>query len=299
MTSVHIYNVAGLVFSVSADEALMEKMSNLEPFEDALRHPWPQAEGLGSGYLFTLEQVERLETEGREFVYRTEDGEGFPEIGIWSVKDGWLFEMKPSPWGAVASEVLTSRDFSRARVCFKGVDDAFGLNNALMLLYAFASARYGALEMHSSVVMNDGRGYMFLGRSGTGKSTHSRLWMENVPGTELLNDDNPILRLNDDGTARVYGSPWSGKTPCYRALDVPVGAVVRIEQAPENEIVGLGPLQAYASLMTSASAFRPFRELSDYWHGTLEKLAGSVPCFTLRCRPDADAARLCYGTIHG
>lgn len=266
----------------------MEKMCNMLPFEDA-----------GGDNLFTLEQVERLETEGREFVYRTDGGRGFPEIGIWSMKDGWLFEMKPSPEAAVASVMLANRDFSSARVCLKGVHDVFGLNASLMLLYTFASARYGALEMHSSVVMNDGKGYMFLGSSGTGKSTHSRLWMENVSGTELLNDDNPVLRLNADGTARVYGSPWSGKTPCYKALDVPVGAVVRIEQAPENKIMRLGPLQAYASLMASASAFRPFRELSDCWHGTLEKLAGSVPCFTLRCRPDADAARLCYSTIHG
>ncbi|MBO6066250.1 MAG: transposase, partial [Lachnospiraceae bacterium] len=82
------------------------------------------------------------------------------------------------------------------------------------------------LLMHASVTMHAGKGYLFLGKSGTGKSTHSQLWINNIEGCELLNDDNPVLRVEDDGSVRVYGSPWSGKTPCYRNLDVPVGAIV-------------------------------------------------------------------------
>ena len=62
-----------------------------------------------------------------------------------------------------------------------------------------------------------------------------------------------------DGTARVYGSPWSGKTPCYKNMEVPAGAVVRIRQAPYNKIERLSGIQAYASLMASASSFRPFK----------------------------------------
>lgn len=181
-----------------------------------------------------------------------------------------------------------------------GSADRYGINNALMLLFSFATAKLGALEMHASVVTNGGRGYLFLGKSGTGKSTHSQLWINNIPGTELLNDDNPIVRLFPDSTVRVYGSPWSGKTPCYKAKDVPVGAVVRIQQAPFNRITRLGTLQAYASLMASASGFRPFKELADGWHRTLEALAASVPCYTLECLPDQEAAELCHNTVtHG
>ncbi|MBQ9893505.1 MAG: hypothetical protein IJM35_10175, partial [Bacteroidales bacterium] len=72
-----------------------------------------------------------------------------------------------------------------------------------------------------------------------------------------------------------------------------------IEQAPQNAIRRLNPLEAYASVMASASAFRPFRELSDGWHRTLEALATAVPCYTLRCLPDAAAAVLCHKTVHG
>jgi hypothetical protein len=101
-----------------------------------------------------------------------------------------------------------------------------------------------------------------------------------------------------DGSARVYGSPWSGKTPCYKAQDVPVGAVVRLNQAPQNRITRLPLVQAYASLMASASSFRPIRELADGWHRTLEGLASVVPCYHLDCLPDQEAAELCYKTIY-
>jgi hypothetical protein len=206
--------------------------------------------------------------------------------------------MKPLPSQPLAATMDVSADWREAWLKLEGSDNAFGLNNALMLLYAFASAHLGALEMHASVVMQGGKGYLFLGKSGTGKSTHSRLWLRHIPGSELLNDDNPILRLMPDGSARVFGSPWSGKTPCYKAQDVPVGAVVRLSQAPRNEITRLPLVQAYASLMASASAFRPLKDLADGWHRTLEGLAAVVPCYHLDCLPDQAAAELCYKTIH-
>ena len=91
--------------------------------------------------------------------------------------------------------------------------------------------------------------------------------------------------------------PWSGKTPCYKNQDVPAGAVVRIRQAPYNQIQRLGTIQAYASLMASASSFRPFQGLADGWHRTLEGLAASLPCYTLDCLPDQAAAELCHSTV--
>lgn len=192
-----------------------------------------------------------------------------------------------------------SPDFTRARLILPGKDDSFAFNNSLMLLFTFASARMGALEMHSSVVVNEGKGYLFLGKSGTGKSTHSSLWLKHIPGTWLLNDDNPVLRLMPGGDVRVFGSPWSGKTPCYKAQNVPVGAIVRLVQAQHNRIERLSAVQAYAAVMPSCSGFRPIRTLADAQHETLSLIAQQVPCYHLECLPDADAARLCQETIDG
>ena len=289
MTKKHIFKVAGHRFEVEGE---MPSLPNLLPFA---------SESQEEPLLFTLHLVQSLPLTPVAPFYQTEDGPGFPEIAIDRYEDGsYRFRVRPLPGEPVAGELRASADFHEAWLSFTGSDDAFALNNSLMLLFAFSSAHAGLLEMHASVVMNGGKGYLFLGRSGTGKSTHSSLWLKHIPGTELLNDDNPILRLMPDGSARVYGSPWSGKTPCYKAKDVPAGAVVRIRQAPYNQIQRLPVIEAYASLMSSASGFRPFREQADGWHRTIEGLVAAVPCYTLDCLPDQAAAELCHSTVtHG
>ena len=293
INSVRIYEVAGFRFRVMARSLLLDEMANLRPFQLS------GTAGQEDALLFSLEQEDALSFPSGEPLFCTQDGPGFPEIALWEESQGYFFRMRPLPGAPVAAFLRTSRDFVEARVFLSGADNRFGLNNSLMLLFAFATARRGALEMHASVVMQGGKGYLFLGKSGTGKSTHSQLWIKHIPGTELLNDDNPILRLMPDGSVRVFGSPWSGKTPCYKAKDVPAGAIVSLRQAPYNKIERLPGIQAYATLMSSASAFRPFSELADGWHRTIEGIVGRIPCYKLDCLPDREAAELCYGTVNG
>ena len=278
--------VADLFFCV---EGIQDEPTNLQPF---------RAQPEEENNLFCLRVVPSLPEAPWSFYFRTNDGPGFPQIVIDEAPQAWRFTVYTPLENRLAGTLVVDKDFRDASLLLHGAADTFALNNALMLLYAFSSARHGALQMHASVVMNGGFGYLFLGPSGTGKSTHSSLWLKHIPGTELLNDDNPILRLLPDGSARVYGSPWSGKTPCYKQMYVPAGAVVRIRQAPHNAISRLAPIGAYASLMASASSFRPFKELAEAWHRTLEGLVAALPCYTLECLPDRDAAELCYRTVH-
>ncbi len=178
----------------------------------------------------------------------------------------------------------------------------FALNNSLMVLYALATAGLGTALFHSAVVSYKGRGYMFLGKSGTGKSTHARLWLKHIEGSELMNDDNPVVRFFDDGgggesRAVVYGSPWSGKTPCYRNVQAPVGGIVLLSQAPYNKIVRLRGVQAYASLVTSISGKRWDKSVADGLHATENALAKNVPVWHLECLPDEAAAKLCCENV--
>ena len=170
------------------------------------------------------------------------------------------------------------------------------LTNAMMIAFAFAAAYYDTILMHASVTMNEGRGYLFLGKSGTGKSTHSKLWMKHIAGSDLLNDDNPAVRFTPQG-AIVYGTPWSGKTPCYRNLQVPIGAYVRLEQHPENIICRETPLQAFASILSSCSTMMWDKPSYQHITRTVEKVVTHVPVFYLKCRADAEAAQLSHDTI--
>ncbi len=153
-------------------------------------------------------------------------------------------------------------------------------------------SRHNALMVHSSVVSLEGEAYMFLGTSGTGKSTHSRLWLDNIPGTELVNDDNPIIRI-EDGKLYVYGTPWSGKTPCYRNVKCPVHAIVKLNQAPENRISRLKGLNAYTGIAGSVSSIRWSRQIMDDITSMLSRIAMTTPCFSMDCRPNREAAEVC------
>lgn len=172
----------------------------------------------------------------------------------------------------------------------------FAISNSMMLLYTFRTSPFETLMVHASVIRHNDGGYMFLGRSGTGKSTHSRLWLSNIEDAELLNDDNPVIRIID-GEAMVFGTPWSGKTHCYKNESVPLKAVVRLSQAPYNKITRNIPLQAYASLMPACSCMRWDRTSTDALHRTVEKVISKVRCWHLECLPDADAAYTCHKAV--
>lgn len=156
-----------------------------------------------------------------------------------------------------------------------------------------------ALAIHSSVIEHGGRAVLFLGESGTGKSTHTRLWREHIEGARLVNDDSPVVRMYD-GVATVFGSPWSGKTHCYRAVARPIAGIVRLSQGPRNEISRLRPLQAIGALLPSTSpAFAYDNTLQDRVCGVLSAILSQVPVWHLSCLPDREAAELSFQTVFG
>jgi hypothetical protein len=150
--------------------------------------------------------------------------------------------------------------------------------------------------VHASVIKYKGYGYVFLGKSGTGKSTHSGLWLKHIEGAELLNDDNPVIRVAD-GNVFVYGTPWSGKTACYKNECVQLGGIVRLSQAPYNKINRLAPLMAYTSFMPSCSCMRWDPRATDTLHKSVEKVISAIRCWHLECLPDEEAARICCAAV--
>lgn len=173
---------------------------------------------------------------------------------------------------------------------------SFGLNNALMLAFAFAGAYQETLLIHASCIVSGEKGYPFTAKSGTGKSTHTSLWMKHIEGCELLNDDNPIIRVIN-GQAFIYGSPWSGKTPCYRNVKVRLGAIVNIERAKQNYIERLPVVQAFASLLPSCSSMKWDEELYGNQCQILSKVMEQTPVYTMHCLPDEEAAHVCHDAI--
>lgn len=223
---------------------------------------------------------------------------GAADFGVYRLADGAYQMLISPPGGEYCALLQASADFTEGVIATRGEDTlrTFAVNNALMLMYAFASAEMGTLLVHASVVKNSERGFLFLGKSGTGKSTHSSLWVKHIVGSELLNDDNPVVRIDEDG-ATVYGSPWSGKTPCYKNDSAKIGAFVQIRQEPENHICRNRPLQAFALLLPAMSTMKWDKRVYDGVYDSVSCLVGRVPLYTLGCRPDQEAAEVCHAEV--
>lgn len=277
--------MAGHVFELvtSKNNPIWEQLENYRPFQTDSGEP-----------LFSLRLAEDLSEEKLTILYAGDSEDpGMPRLRIYQSASGYYIEMAPTQAAPLCGSLALGADYTHGTLKISGGNARFAVDNALMLMYAFRTAQMNTLEMHASVVTRAGRAQMFLGVSGAGKSTHSRMWVENLHGSELLNDDNPIVRVLPDGDVRVYGSPWSGKTPCYKNASAPLAAFVSIRKAPHNKLIRQSPVEAYSSIYTSCSGFRADKEMADGIHATMEALIASVPGFVLECLPDADAAKVC------
>jgi hypothetical protein len=227
----------------------------------------------------------------------------------------WLFRVAMVANAPICCEMECSEDFTEGVLYIMPdcQDVRFCIDNALMLLFAFRTAPLKTLEMHAAVVVKADRcavrcqtaalldrpnglidqqelGYLFLGHSGTGKSTHARQWLAAFDDAWLLNDDNPILRVMEDGEVRVYGSPWSGKTPCYKNAYARVGGIIKLSQAPHNKMRILSLPEAYAYMLSSASGLKMDRQMADYMYESIKHVITHVKCYHLDCLPNTEAA---------
>ena len=295
------YCVAGHSFQVeSSNEMLLAQMTNYEPFG--------VDQALDTEPIFTLkvEQNGLLSMEQREVyphVFTDNSEDDMPRIEVYrSLEKEWLIRISQIATSPICCELVCDADFTRGRlhVVEDCQDVRFCIDNGLMLMFAFRTAPLMTLEMHAAVVVRRGdeaKGYLFLGHSGTGKSTHARQWLAAFEDAWLLNDDNPILRVMDNGEVRVYGSPWSGKTPCYKNESAPVGGIIKLSQAPENKIQTISLPQAYAYMLSSASGLKMEQTMADNMFETIKHIITHIPCYHLACLPNEEAARVCWAGV--
>lgn len=216
---------------------------------------------------------------------------------------GYLFYMQPYGDDGSGRKVIFVREFGSSKVVSniaeQGAPDPSLLRFGLWVMFGLAINPLHAIAIHSSVIVKDGGAVMFLGESGTGKSTHTRLWRENIEDAKLLNDDSPIIRCVD-GVPTVFGSAWSGKTPCYINKSFPIRGIVRLSQAPHNAMRRQSTISALGALLPSCPpSFAYDSELQDNICDTLSEVLAKVPVYHLECLPDAAAAQLSYNTILG
>lgn len=193
-------------------------------------------------------------------------------------------------------KMYSSKDFKTSTIygVSQELETVTVLSWLFMVAFGQAVLAHRTLVVHASTVQIDGQAVAFLGKSGTGKSTHSRLWCRYIDGCTLLNDDNPAIRIEEDGTTWIYGTPWSGKTPCYKQEKARLAGIVRLEQATENYWYSANPKTSLLWLLPSFSALRWNNVLFENMLSNLELIIRDVKVGKLHCKPDEEAVQISY-----
>lgn len=292
-TSIYDFNIADFWIRLAFDETCAKDINLLQSFRAFKAEARGQCDFL---FRLTVENKPLALSGATENIGTFDTGNG--DTVVDKSEDGSYKFVIKNILSKECCVLLSDKDFEDCRCCLYGSDNMrhFGLNNALMLIFAFAGSKQQTMLMHASLVRHNNRGYAFIAKSGTGKSTHTGLWLKYIQGCDLMNDDNPIIRIIN-GVPYIYGSPWSGKTPCYRQVKAELGAITRIERAPKNSIEKMKPVQAFASLLPSVSSMKWDKDIHDATCRNITKLVETTGIYTLHCLPDKEAAILCHKEI--
>ncbi|NDV67951.1 hypothetical protein [Dysgonomonas sp. 25] len=210
-------------------------------------------------------------------------------------EDGYLFEMYQSDGKKIISIIYNLKDNT---VFTSSSDNEMIIKYAVWIAYFLPAIGKRVIPIHASSVVKDSEAVLFLGESGTGKSTHARLWLKYIENSYLLNDDSPLLCLRD-GKIFVHGSPWSGKTHCYQQKAALLKAMVRLKQYPENRMNRRSRLESIGAIHPSFPPFIAHDEvLSEKVMYMIDKIVNNAPVYELRCLPDKEAAEIAYNTIY-
>ena len=174
--------------------------------------------------------------------------------------------------------------------------DPFLERAAIQRQFAEHLIHHDTLLFHGSLVAVDGEGYLFTAKSGTGKSTHTRLWMQRFGSrAQMVNDDKPFLQITDRGVF-AYGSPWSGKHGLDTNIRVPLKGICLLERGADNRIIPAHPSQLLP--MLQKQAYIPLAATgAERQTALVDLLVQKVPLWHMTCNKDPQAAAVAYSAM--
>ncbi len=240
----------------------------------------------------------------------------FDSGGVWKLfreREGYAFSFCSPVLGAAPYKLATvSHEFTRGRVLLarRHFDSRvplqpleYPLDEVLMI---HRLGRGAGVELHACGVADArGRGLLFLGHSGAGKSTTARLW-KSAPGATVLSDDRIILRRDfprdlrrdfsrdlrgESEALRIYGTPWHGEAGVAAARSAPLRRVYFLEHAPRNEFAPLSGSRAVAEMLARSFVAYHSAAALDFTLRLLAEVVEEVPCRVFRFLPDATSVR--------
>ena len=213
----------------------------------------------------------------------------------------WLTEEEPEFIGEVTDDMMVMvrselEAEGRKHGAVQEYSPRYLENNAVHALLAEKLVDYGVLLMHGSAVCVDGKAYIFTAKSGTGKSTHARLWREAFKERAyMINDDKPLLKVGDDGIM-VYGTPWNGKHGLGRNACAPLQSIAYLNRAEDNHAERMSAAEAYPVLVQQVYSSKDPDTLRKILEAE-KRIIQSVPFYRLWCNMEQEAAYTAWNTM--
>ena len=203
------------------------------------------------------------------------------------------FSITITPEDLIFEREKAAREDALEGLPIRNLPDALLEITALQRKIAEELFERDVLLFHGSVVAVDGQAYLFTAKSGTGKSTHTRLWRQ-VFGARavMVNDDKPFLKMTGNGVD-VYGSPWNGKHRLGENICVPLKAICILERGEENRIEPISAKDALHMLLQQSQRPQDRRKLPKYLE-LVDRLSSQVRFYRMHCNMDPEAAQVAW-----
>ena len=183
------------------------------------------------------------------------------------------------------------------RVIYLPLKDEKNIDVLLLQLFYTHAVRRQMIQLHCATIDDDGRGILFLGPSGIGKTTQAERWAQ-YRGSAIINGDIGFVQRTPAGYT-AWGTPWHGSSPYCENTSVPVAAMVVLKQAPKNSIRELTGFEKVTEVSNSVFYPQWVEGGMELCLETLDHLLTKVPVYELSCRPDEGAVELVEQVVFG
>lgn len=201
------------------------------------------------------------------------------------------FHISPAPADIALERVKTAREAEIRRIPAVEHSDAYLETLAIHRQIAEKMLERNTFLMHGAVIAVRDRAWLFTAPSGTGKTTHIRLWLDNIEGSYVVNGDKPLIHIGEDVT--VYGTPWAGKEGMQKNVGVRLCGIILLERGAENHITRLTLSQALPVLIQQSH--RPNeRSGLEKTLSLIGNLGKRIPLYRLQCNMLPEAALTAY-----